>query len=114
MFIHSSMSIMAISAYTLFEGTMHDALIDEILDAFMAAQTEGINIIFHQVLEAACMHIVTGTTLPLFKGEMDITLGKALFQGFMTLIAEIRYLTSQASLSRGKTTPAQNNNEQRA
>jgi hypothetical protein len=93
-FIHSSMSIMAISAYTFFEGSMHVALIEEILDAFMAAQTEGISIIFHQVPEATCMHIVTGTTLPLFEGKMDITLGKALFQGFMTLIAEIRYLTS--------------------
>jgi hypothetical protein len=88
------MGIMAISAHTLLEGTMYVALIEEILDAFMAAQTEGINIIFHQVLEATCMHIVTGTTLSLLEGEMDITLGKALFQGFMTLIAEIRYLTS--------------------
>jgi hypothetical protein len=51
------------------------------------------------------MYIVTGATLSLFEGEMDITLRKALLELFMTLIAEIRYLTSEASLSGGKTTP---------
>jgi hypothetical protein len=84
---------MAISTHAPLQGTMHISLVEKILNTFMTAQTEGINIIFHQVLEATCMHIMTGKTLPLFKREMDITLGKALLELFMTLVAEIRDFT---------------------
>jgi hypothetical protein len=47
-FVFTSMTIMAICAYTLFEGSMFITCFDKIPDTFMTAQTESVRIIFHQ------------------------------------------------------------------
>jgi len=102
----SAMGKVTISAYTFFKCTMQVALVEKILYAFMATQTEGINIIFHQVLKTACMYIVTGVAFPLIKRKMDITESQALYQFYMTLIAEIGYPTFKVSLGIAETAAA--------
>ena len=49
---------------------------------------------------------MTGFTLTLFEGKMDITLGKSLLKRFMTVIAEVRDLTLDAYLSYPKSQQA--------
>src|SRR4030065_612131 len=84
------MCIMAVRAYTLLEGSMHVSLSEKIFDAFMTTQTKGIHVLFYQILEVTCVYIMTGFSLPLFEGKMDITLGKSLLKRFMAGTTEGR------------------------
>jgi len=45
------------------------------------------------------MHVMAGFTLSLLEGEMDITLGEALFKLLMTFITEVRDFTFETYLS---------------
>ncbi len=63
---------------------------------------------FNQILEVTCVYIMTGFTLPLFEGEMDITLGKSLLKRFMAVIAEVRNFTLDACLSIAEIATSQN------
>jgi hypothetical protein len=107
-FIRSGMRMMAVRAYTLLEGSMHISLSEKIFDAFMTTQTKGIHVLFYQILEVTCMYIMTGFTLPLFEGKMDITLGKSLLKRFMAVIAEVRDISLDASLSIAEIATSQN------
>jgi hypothetical protein len=51
------------------------------------------------------MYIMTGFTLSLFEGKMDITLGKSPLKLFMAVIAEVRNPALNACLSMAKTAP---------
>ena len=101
------MCIMAVRTYTLLEGSMHVSFSEKIFDAFMTTQTKGIHILLYQILEVTCVYIMTGFTLTLFEGKMDITLGKSLLKRFMAVIAEVRNFSLDTCLSIAKTTPAQ-------
>jgi hypothetical protein len=108
MTVRSGMSKMTVRAHTLFEGSMNISLVHKILDAFMASQTKGTHVFFYQIFKITCMYIMTGFTLPLFKGEMYIALGKTLLKRLMTVIAEIRNLTLDAYLSIAEIAISQN------
>jgi hypothetical protein len=66
------MGKMAISAYAAPDNAMHISLFEKFINVPMTAQTKRIYIIAEQLIMVACVHIMTGAALALFKGEMDI------------------------------------------
>lgn len=79
----------AIRTDALLERAVNIGFFEQVPYVVVAAQAQGLDILFHQSLVAADMHVVARAAFALLEREMDELLGHLLFQFGVTLEAEI-------------------------